>query len=331
VVAHGARAPTWWPLALALAALALGGWNWLDARREGAQLQAELARKLAEVDVTGRETRGLADQVRNTVREVESRMGLLEARLIETQNQRVALEAMYQELARNRDDWVLSEIEQIVVAASQQLQLAGNVSAALTALESADKRLAASDRPYLIPVRRALARDIDRLRALPAVDVPGLTLRLDNLVAAIDGLPLAAERRPAMPVAKPEAAPASGFWKRLGSEAWQDLRELLRIRAVSGPEAPLLAPEQAYFVRENLRLKLLSARLALLARDDLAFRNDLKTAARWIDQQFDTSAKPVASMASQLKQLSGADTNLRLPDISDSLEALRAQRARRGR
>jgi uncharacterized protein HemX len=273
----------------------------------------------------------MADQVRNTVRDVESRMGLLEARLIETQNQRVALEAMYQELARNRDDWVLAEIEQIVVAASQQLQLAGNVAAALTALEAADKRLAASDRPYLIPLRRVLTRDIDRLRRLPAVDVPGLTLRLDTLVAAIDTLPLAADRRPPATPPRPDAKPAAGFWKRLGSEAWSDVRDLLRIRSVTGPEAPLLPPEQAYFVRENLRLKLLSARLALLARDELAFRNDLKAASRWIDQQFDTGAAAVGEVNRQLKLLGGADTNLRLPDLADSLEAVRSQRAVRAR
>jgi len=317
-------------MVIAVVALALALWQWADARREAATLQGDLARRLGEMDSANREGRLLAEQVRNSLRDVESRMGMLEARLIETQNQRVALESLYEELARNRDEWVLAEIEQILVTASQQLQLAGNVRAALIALEAADQRLARADRPYLIPLRRIITRDADRLRALPAVDVPGLTLKLDNVVAAVDDLPLASEQRPREAPARPDTA-AAGFWSRLGGEALRDVKDLLRIRVAALPEAPLLPPEQAYFVRENLKLKLLSARLALLARDESAFRNDLKVAARWLGQQFDTSSKAGATALAVLRQLGESDVTMRLPDIADSLRAVQSQRTTRER
>lgn len=317
--------------AIAVVALALAVWQWADARRDAAGLRAELAQRLGESEARARETRLTAEAVRNAQRDADSRLGMLEARLLEAQNQRVALESLYQELARNRDEWVLAEIEGILVTASQQLQLAGNVRAALIALEAADKRLQRVDRPHLIPLRRLIDRDIQRLRALPAVDVPALTFRLDAVVAAVDKLPLSSEQRPSeAPVPVAEVRPA-GFWSRLGGEVWRDLRDLVRVRVASAPEAPLLAPEQSYFVRENLKLKLLSARLALLARDEAVFRDDLRTASKWLDQYFDTRSKAGAAAAASLKQLGESELAIQLPDIADSLEAARSLRLARER
>lgn len=313
------------PTVIAVVALAIALWQWSDARREASALQGDLAKRVSDLDQTGREARLTADQVRNTLRDVESRMGMLEARLMETQSQRIALEALYQELARNRDEWVLAEVEGILTTAAQQLQLAGNVRAALIALEAADKRLARADRPSLIPLRKLINADIDRLRALPAVDVPGLTLKLDNLVAAVDSLPLAADGRPEEPPARTPVADG-GFWSRLLGEYGRDLKDLLRVRVVASPEVPLLAPEQAYFLRENLKLKLLSARLALLARDEASFRADLETASKWLGQYFDGKSKSVIVASATLKQLGETELALKLPDLADSLEAVRSPR-----
>jgi uroporphyrin-3 C-methyltransferase len=312
-------------MVVALVALVFALWQWSDSRREASQLQGDLARRVGEIDATGRDARLVADQVRNTLRDVESRMGMLEAKIMESQGQRLALESLYQELARNRDEWVLAEVEGILTTAAQQLQLAGNVRAALIALEAADKRLARADRPSLIPLRKVINADIDRLKALPAVDVPGLTLKLDNLIAAVDSLPLAAESRPEEPVVPPPQ-PANGFWSHLTGEFWRDLKGLLRVRVADTPEVPLLAPEQAWFLRENLKLKLLSARLALLSRDDATFRSDLRTAVKWLNQHFDGKAKSVMTASATLKQLGESELALRLPDLADSLEAVRSPR-----
>src|SRR6185436_6563233 len=173
------------------------------------------------------------------------------------------------ELSRNRDEWQLAEIEQVLAIASQQLQLAGNVRAALLALQLAEARLARADRPQFVPIRRALARDIERLKTLPALDLPGMSMRIDTLVAQVDSLPLAFEERGERNApAKPAAADERGFWSRFSAEVWNELRQLIVVRQVNTPEPPLLPPTQAYFVRENLRLRLLNARLSLLTRDE---------------------------------------------------------------
>src|SRR5207244_9018496 len=216
----------------------------------------------------------------------------LESRLAESQTQQAALEALYRDLAPSRDEWALTEIEQVLVLASQQLQLAGNVQSALAALQLADSKLQRLDRPQFAPLRRALARDMDRLKAVPFVDVQGLGLRLDQAIASVDALPLALEERlPASPTPPPPQNEAS--WPRFLRSVWQDLRQLVRIENPDRPEAPLLSPPQQYFLRENLKLRLLAARFDLLFRDQVTFRADLGAANAWLRHYFDTRAQPV--------------------------------------
>ena len=317
-------------LLLALAATALAAWQWYDTRRRFDELRQDVARRLAEADAVSRETRSLAGQSRDELRDVVARIGQLEARMVETQNQRLAIESLYRDFSGSRDEWVLAEVEQALLIANQQLQLAGNVKAALIALQTADARLARLDRPQLTALRRVISQDIERLKAAPYVDVVGMALRLDTVMTAVDALPLAMEERP-LP-ANDAAAPASGsFWANLWHETVQDLRRLVRIQNAEKPEAPLLSPEQAFFLRENLKLRLLGARLALLARDETSFKADLEAASDWLQHYYDTGSKPVAAALSTMKQLARSQVGIELPDISASLDAARNLRAVRER
>src|SRR5205823_11366156 len=198
-------------LAAGLAAL-----SWLDARQRIGGTQEELARRLRDIEGDVREARSTARQSLELLREAQAKIGQLESRLSESQSQQLALEALYQELSRNRDEWQLAEIEQVLAIASQQLQLAGNIRAALLALQLAEARLARADRPQFVPVRRALARDIERLRATPAVDLPAMTVRLDALIAAVDSLPLAFDERAERIPTKDAPGAPSGALARFG-------------------------------------------------------------------------------------------------------------------
>ena len=192
-----------------LAAIVAG--LWLDTRSRIGATQEELARRLRDIEAETREARTLGRQTQEALRETLAKLGALEARVTESQGHQVALEALYQELARNRDEWQLAEIEQVLAIAQQQLQLSGNVRAALLALQLAESRLSRVDRPQFLPVRRALTRDIDRLKSLPALDVPGLSLTIDRLIASVDALPLAFDERaerPASGKAAKSALPA---------------------------------------------------------------------------------------------------------------------------
>jgi uroporphyrin-3 C-methyltransferase len=295
---------------------------WLDARNAQHQLRLDMAVRLSDLEASDKATRTSVKNAEDNLRDVQAKIGLLENRLAESQTQQAALEALYRELAPARDEWTLTEIEQVLLLASQQLQITGNVSGALAALQLADAKLQRLDRPQFVPLRRALARDMDRLKAVPYVDVAGLSLRLDQAIAAVDGLPLALEERlpaPASPSPPPDEAP----WRRFLREAWQDVRQLVRIENLDRPEAPLLAPQQQYFLRENLKLRLLAARFDLLFRDQANFRGDVGAAEAWLKKYFDTRAKPVRSMLTLLGQIKGTDMGVELPGLAGSLDAVR--------
>ncbi len=306
---------------------------WLDTRGRIGATQEELAKRLRDIETETREVRTLGRQTQEAQREILAKLGALETKVADSQNQQLALETLYQELARNRDEWQLAEIEQVLAIAQQQLQLSGNVRAALLALQLAESRLSRIDRPQFLPVRRALTRDIDRLKSLPALDVPGLSLTIDRLIASVDALPLAFDERAERPgsakAAKPAPAAEENVFARLGAEVWKELRQLVVVRKVEGPEPPLLPPQQAWFLRENLKLRLLNARLALLTRDEAGYREDLRVTQAWIQRYFDAKAKGSQAALAQLRQLSSASISFEPPSIVDSLEAVRGFKSRR--
>jgi uroporphyrin-3 C-methyltransferase len=327
--------PAWRLPLLALLALALAAGLvslfWLDARQRISTTQEEVARRLRDVEADSREARSIARQSQEALREAQVKIGQLESRLAESQSQQLALEALYQELSKNRDEWQLAEIEQVLAIASQQLQLARNVRAALLALQLAEARLARTDRPQFLPVRRALARDIDRLKALPAVDFAGMSVRLDGLVAAVDTLPLAFDERAERAAPKEAPSDERGFLVRLAGEVWNEVRGLVVVRKLDKSEPPLLPPSQAYFLRENLRLRLLNARLSLLTRDEGGYRDDLRAAQAWLLRYFDVKSRQTADALGQLKQLSATSITFEMPTISESLDAVRGFKSRRER
>jgi uroporphyrin-3 C-methyltransferase len=316
----------------ALAALAVLGvllaWAWWTTRSELGAVREELALRLRDSDKEAREARTVAREAQDGVRDTQARIGALEAKLLESQSQQLALESLYAELSRSRDEWVLADVEQSVAIAAQQLQLAGNVQAALVALESADARLARADRPHLIGLRKAIARDIERLKAAPALDVPGMTLRLDQVIAAVDALPLLVDGRGQADAKAAHGEDAtSGGWRSF----WQEFKGLVRVQRLDAADASLLAPESRYFLRENLKLRLLHARLALLQRDENAFRADVRAATAWLNRYFDARQKPVANAVATLGQLNVAAVNVELPSIADSVNAVRAYKSPRER
>ncbi len=295
---------------------------WIDARNTQRELRLELAKKLGDIEASEQTSRATLKGEQENLREAQAKITLLENRLAESQTQQAALEALYRELAPSRDEWALTEIEQILLLASQQLQFAGNVSSALAALQLADSKLQRLDRPQFTPLRRALARDMDSLKAVPYVDVAGVSLRLDQVIAAVDTLPLALEERLPAP---PPTAPAKEEppWRRFLHEVWQEVRQLVRVENLDRPEAPLLAPQQQYFLRENLKLRLLAARLNLLFRDQTSFRADLAAADAWLRKYFDTRVQPVQAQLTLLKQVQATDMAVEVPDLARSLEAVR--------
>ncbi|MEP6679704.1 MAG: uroporphyrinogen-III C-methyltransferase [Betaproteobacteria bacterium] len=316
-----------WGLALVvLALIAAGVVAWQDARQRADGLRLEVATRLATVDAELAQSRARGADLGNELRDAQAKVALQEARLAESQSQQAALETLYRDLAPSRDELALNEVEQILVLASQQLALAGNVQAALAAVQLADAKLGRMERPQWAPLRRLLARDIDALKAVPYVDVAGISAKLDQGLAVIDMLPLAKDERvPAPQREVPEATESP--WLRFLRETWAEMKSLVRIEVSDRPAAPLIPPNQSYFLRENLRLRLLSGRLALLSHDGGSFRADVNAANAWLRQYFDLRTKPVEALSATLAQLAATPMPGAMPDLTRSLEVVRTQKA----
>ena len=313
-------------LLVALGAAGFAAWQGLELQRKSSQLDSEVASKLDRIESIGSDSRKLSSEARDISQEVEARLGKLDARLVNIEAQRQAMESLYQDLAGSRDQWTIAEVEQILLVASQQLQLAANAKAALTALQAADARLAQSDRPQFTELRRVIEQDIERLKSSPLVDVTGIGLKLERVIDGVDALPLAMTVRPDADKADSEAVSPGGGWRGVLSEVWHNVSSLVRIQRVDSSVPPLLASDQTYFLRENLKLRLLSARLDLLARDQQAYRTDLEAARSWLERYFDTASPAVASSVSTLDELAKSDIVIQLPDVTASLNAVRRYR-----
>jgi uroporphyrin-3 C-methyltransferase len=308
-------------LAVALVAIVLLAWQWLDSRKTIATLEVTLSQRLGDFDTRNRESQLLAKKAEESVTQSNAHVALIEQKLAESQNQQEALQMLYMEFANNREERLMSEVEQLVSIASEQLQLAANPKSALLALQTADMRLQALDKPQAIQLRKLISKDIERLQALPLIDTVGISLRLDGIAAMVDQLPLTSDHhpRPASDTTAPDFE--TNAWRRLAGEVWQDVRRLIRIERIDHPEPPLLTPEQAYFLRENLRLRLLTARIALLQRDESTYHNDLRAAEDWLKRHFDTSDAHVQNSIASIHQLAGSAINIQLPDLTESLNA----------
>lgn len=313
-----------WALILSVLALGLTVWSWADNRERARDVKAELGRRLAESDSSIKESRLLARNADEAMRQATARLAQLDAQLSTSQQQQLSLESLYKELSQTRDQWTLAEIEQVLLTASQQLQLAGNVHAAIIALESADQRLQRLSKPQFTSLRRAIASDLAHLRATPQLDTIGLSAKLESLITQQAKWPLASAHASIVNTNQATSGSAHNF----ASELLTELKGIVQIRRIGSSEAILLPPEQEYFLRENLKLRLLSARLALLLQDQSGYYADIASAEKMLMQYFNRRDGGVEAALKEMKRLGSLRIAINVPEIQASLNALDTLKAR---
>lgn len=347
----------WVVLAAVVAAVAV-----LQVRNE--RLARDIRQRAQQNEALAQEMRVRAQAEQDAVSQLQQRFGALDARTTETHDRQAALEQASQDLLRNRDDWQRAEIERSLEVAAEQLQLTGNVAGALAALQTIDARLATFDKPQFNVMRRAVARDIAKLKAMPSIDLSGAAIRLDDAINAVDALPLVSSAQPldaeqaaqaphvpasaqsakatksaktrtaaSAPTASVESTTAGtgwsagvrAWWGRLWNDVRSELGQVVQVRRVDQTEALLLSSDQAWFLRENLKLRLMNARLALLSRNDAVFRADLGRADTLLARYFDAQSQRVGAVQNLLAQVRSTVGTLEVPTLADSLSAARGQ------
>lgn len=320
--------------ALSTAALVFA-WN---TQQRVKSLEAELVKRQQESSSRAAEAGVLSRQAQDLAREAAAKLALLEARVAETSMQRTQLEELIQSMARSRDENVLADVDAALRVALQQTAITGSAEPLVATLRQSDERLARYNQPRLERVRRAIAQDLDRVRAAGVGDITVLTIRLDEVIRQVDDLALlsAADRRGAVRPVTPAAAPASAAsapaggwsgvvreqWGAMLDQVWQEVRSLVRVTRIDSPEAMLVAPEQAFFLRENLKLRLLNARLALLSRQFDTAQSDLRDAQGALERYFDRNQRRVQQATELVHQVATQARQVAVPRPDATLAAI---------
>jgi len=319
-----------------------------QAQQRVRTLQNELVRRQQDSQGQAGEARMLAKQAQEGVREAAAKVALLEARVAEVALQRGQLEDLIQSLSRSRDENLLVDVDAGIRVAMQQTAITGSAEPLVAMLKQSDERLARYNQPRLEGVRRAIARDLDRVKAVGVADLPSLSIKLDEAVRLIDELTLLAVAEPRKAASAPVAQkplqqrsapvdPSPSAWTKAWNESWSAVSErvwseaksLVRVTRIEHPEAMLLAPEQAFFLRENVKLRLLNARLALLSRQFDTAQSDLQVVQTTLDRYFDRSPRRFALASELIKQVASQARHALVPRPDDTLAALSAASAGR--
>jgi uroporphyrin-III C-methyltransferase len=324
-------------IALAACSLLLSGSLWLKL----SSIQEALARQSADATAASVEGRTLAKSASEAAKEIASKQALQDNRLAEVALQRGQLEELIQSLSRSRDENLVVDVDSAIRLAQQQANLTGSLEPLLAALRSAEQRIQRAAQPRLAPLLRAIAKDMDRVKSANVADTPSLLIKLDELVRLVDEMPLANAvaiaskpaqgTLPTRTIAKDAASPAPGSGLLSAAPDWlktmvgavrAEARALVRVSRIDAPEAALLSPEQSFFARENLKLKLLNARLGLLSRQFESVRQDLAGAAKLTTKYFDASSRSVQLSGGLLAQIQSQIKSAEQPRIDDTLSAL---------
>jgi uroporphyrin-3 C-methyltransferase len=312
-------------------------------------LEQELVKR--QIDSAGQsaEARLLAKRAEEGMGDMAAKVALLEGRVAEVALQRGQVEDLLQSLSRSRDENLVVDIEAAIRVALQQNAITGSAEPLVATLRQSDERLARYNQPRLEGVRRAIARDLDRVKAAAVTDISTLTIKLDDAIRIVDELPLLAKAEPRKEPTRPAtaaagSAPARGdargngpawlnawgeAWRSLWLKVWLEARSLVRVTPIDHPDAMLLTPEQAFFFRENLKLRLLNARLSLLSRQFGTAQVDLRNAQSSLERYFDKTAKRTQLAVELIRQVAAQARQVGVPRPDDTLAALAAANAGR--
>ena len=238
-----------------------------------------------------------------------------------------SVKALYAKDTQSSLNWVLAEAEYLILAAMQRLALERDVKTAIAALGAADNRLRSAEHPELISIREQLAKDITALESVDLPDVEGLAIYLAETIARVEALPTKPIAAIDMNFSRMQNEPATAEnWQGVAKAMWADLVNLIEIKDGELPDGVLFDPELRYFLQQNLRLELASARLSVLRRDNANFQAATQLIIDLLDQYYDTDHAGIAAIIARLNHEQATDLDPSVPGIAASLDTIRAKR-----
>lgn len=224
------------------------------------------------------------------------------AKLAEEQNE---LQGQLNKLAqRSPTHWMISEAEYLVNMAGRKLWLEKDPLTAINLLKSADETIASMNNPTLLPIRKALAKDIAMTASIQTTDIEGSVLALDTLIEQLEKLPL---NRANVETDVPEDTTITGDlndWQSNLGKTWKALtQDFITIRHRTADAPVLLAPDQQWYLVENIRHKLLQSQLALYRYDKDSYHQSLMMARKWLQTYFDNKDSKTTEAIAEIDKL----------------------------
>ena len=336
VPSRAGSAGLWLALLDLLALLALGAAGFLAFQALQGQGQAQEQRletqreRISDLELAGQGREQWRSQANSRLNETESQLQRLQRRQEHLSARQDGAESAISDLSERvkggQNAWQRAEVEHLLLIANDRLQLSRDLDGATLALRLANERIAILSDPAYLPVREAIAGEISRLDAVPRVDLQAVALKLGSLAEQVQALPV---RESGRGIFRAEAARSrQAAEQRWYEQAWVAVQEaiasLVTVRRDVERREPLLPPDQEFYLRQNLRLQLESARLAALDRDAASYNAALRQAESWLQTYFDSERAGARASLRTLRELQGQTLKPALPDISGSLRALRA-------
>ena len=280
-------------------------------------LSERLDSRLSDVETRSGELAGVRQALIHDIEAIRNAEEILEA----------SVKALYAQDTQSPLTWVLAEAEYLILAATQRLALERDVNTALAALKAADHRLRSAEHPDVISIRRQLAKDIAALESVNLPDVQGLAIYLTEMVGQVDDFPTKPITEIDATFSNMQGEPATAQnWRDIAQALWADILNLVEIKDGELPDGVLFDPELRYFLQQNLRLELASARLSVLRHDNANFRAASTLIIALLNQYYDTEDAAVAAIITRLNDEQATDLDPTVPGISASLDAIRAKR-----
>lgn len=319
---------------IGLAALAATGYLQMQAQQQQEfgldQSLSHLRNTVAELEVDNKSRNQWFDAASDRSSKLDRQIQSLQQQQQGAEEQRERLQESVSQLAEQVQGgqmaWRKAEIQHLLLVANARAQLEKDLSGARTALELAAGRLADLADPAFYRVQEVVGKEIARLEATQAPDLQALALKLSALTDQVDALPMR-QAKPGLFETELSltSGPQNAAWHQ---RLWVSVREavgsLVSIRRDEEKREPLLPPNQDFYLRQNLRLQLESARLAMLREDSANYQSALRQAEQWLLQYFDQSNAATKAALNSIQSLSSQNIQIQIPDISGSLKALRA-------
>lgn len=307
-----------------LAAAGWFGWHWLSDRKAAyddtiaqqsaaiEQLESEVER-LSQTRAAGEELEALRESFETARADLRERVNMIAG----------DMDSLRDAAQGGRRDLMRAEIEYLLRVAADALYLTQDVDTAIYALQAADDRLRRLGDPRFMPVRQLISDHLQELGAISVPDINGMALKLGSMMREVSELPLRQARHARMSDdAVVDTTADAGLWQRFRRGVARLFDKLVTVQSAE-PPAPLLKPDEHFFLYRNVELQLASARAALLTGDAAAYRQSLETAREWLNRYFDTSDPAVENIIADINGLLGVTLQPSLPDVTAALDRFR--------